>query len=156
MISEEREKEQSNSSEYVTYQEAAEMLDVAYGSVARAVITGTFTAIRPMKAHHKVIPRWEVEAVIGWTISSKQAREILDELRRQKANEYAVDGTADHESEYELRKIIQRQEVTLKEMSDRLQQFIDMDLPTMISVAADLAANKSVSEALARASGIKS
>jgi hypothetical protein len=96
MISEEREKAQSNSSEYVTYHEAAGILNTDYTMIAKAAAIGVFRTVRPMKAHHKVIPRWEVEALIGWTITNRQALDRLDGLRRQRAKEeYAVDGTVD-------------------------------------------------------------
>lgn len=119
---------------YVTYAEAAKILGVGRTTINTAAATGLFTTLRPLGKHYKVIPRYEVEALVGWAVLSQQARDMLDELRRQKAGEkeYNIDGTADYESESEIKRLMRKQEDAIEELSAKLQKFIDLDWPGLV------------------------
>lgn len=113
---------QSNS-EYVTYEEAAKILDVSIYAVNKAMAIGVFRTIRRARSRVSLIPRWEVEALVGKSVASRHAKELLEELRRQRSGEvqYNEDGTNRWVPESDLQDIVEMQKIIARQQEQMMK-----------------------------------
>ena len=112
--------------EYVSYNEAANLLGVTRGTVDRAVNTCILTAVRlPGVPRNKFIPRFEIEALKGLNVNSRRAKEHLDQVRRERGmaeeKQYNEDGTSRWVPESDLQDIVEMQKIIARQQEQMMK-----------------------------------
>jgi hypothetical protein len=119
---------QSNS-EYVTYQEAAKILNVSIHAIIKANAIGVFRIIRGSRTRVALIPRWEVEALVGKSVATRHAKELLDDLRARGVTtekEYNEDGTPNWMGKSDLERVIAENNAVMEEVRQQMHALGDI------------------------------
>lgn len=117
---------------YVTYQEAASILQAHVITVTRAVNAGVLTAVRlpiPGRGGRKYIPRFEVDALEGRNINTQAAREHLEQVRRERGmteKEYNQDGTPNWMGKSDLERVIAENNAVMEEVRQQMHALGDI------------------------------